>query len=1063
MSIYEGAVKRPIMTSLCFLAVIIFGLFSLIKLPIDLYPDIDTNTIMVLTYYQGASAEDIENNVTRPLENTLNSVEHLKHVTSKSREGVSVITLEFEYGYDINVLTNDVRDKLDMVSNSLPEEAQNPILFKFSTDMIPILILSVEAQESQKALYKILDDNVANPLARVDGVGTVSISGAPKREINVYMNPQKMEAYNLSPAQVASAISAENKNTTNGTIDIGSMTYTVRVEGEFNDPQQMKDVIVGTHNGVNVYLRDVARIEDNVEERAQRTFTNDVQGAMIIIQKQSGANSVEISDKVMSMIPQLQSNLPSDVKLGIIVNTSDNIKNTIGSLEETIAYAMLFVALVVFIFLGRWRATMIIVITIPMSLIASFIYLYATGGSFNMISLSCLSIAIGNVVDDAIVVLENVTTHIERGSSPKQAAIHATNEVAISVIASTLTMIAVFFPLTMVSGVSGVLFKQLGWMMCVIMTVSTTSALSFTPMLCSLLLRLQKKQSKMFKVLYGPVGKSLDKLDSWYEKRINWAVRHRWTVISGCIVLFLASIGLAAVCGIKSEFFPANDSGRVGVTVQLPVGTRVEKAEAMAKKLVRIWQDRYGDDMQSCNFTVGQAGDDNTFASLQDNGTNIISYNIMMVPSNQRDKGLATICDEMRADLKQIPELDKYQVNLGGSSSSSMGGQATASFEIYGYDLNSTYDVAKQLSNKFKESPIISQVNISRSDYTPELVIDFDRDKLARQGIGLSEASTAVRSLINGSLMSYYREDGEEYDIKVRYEPTARVSTDDILNMVIPNSQGQNVRVRDIATVKESSLPPTIERKDRQRIVTVSAIIADGHALSEGVELGNALVKKMDVPQGVTVQVAGSYEDQQDSNRDLGTLGLLIIILVFIVMAAQFESLTYPFIIMLSVPFAFSGIIISLVTTGTTMNVMSILGGIMLIGIVVKNGIVLIDYTQLLRERGIGLVNSAVMAARSRLRPILMTTLTTILGMVPMAVSHGVGAEMWRPLGIAVIGGLTVSTILTLIYVPSMFCIFGGVGIKRQRRILREQRELDAYWKEHKDEEQLTKAETKKK
>ncbi len=1063
MSIYEGAVKRPIMTSLCFLAVIIFGLFSLIKLPIDLYPDIDTNTIMVLTYYQGASAEDIENNVTRPLENTLNSVEHLKHVTSKSREGVSVITLEFEYGYDINVLTNDVRDKLDMVSNSLPEEAQNPILFKFSTDMIPILILSVEAQESQKALYKILDDNVANPLARVDGVGTVSISGAPKREINVYMNPQKMEAYNLSPAQVASAISAENKNTTNGTIDIGSMTYTVRVEGEFNDPQQMKDVIVGTHNGVNVYLRDVARIEDNVEERAQRTFTNDVQGAMIIIQKQSGANSVEISDKVMSMIPQLQSNLPSDVKLGIIVNTSDNIKNTIGSLEETIAYAMLFVALVVFIFLGRWRATMIIVITIPMSLIASFIYLYATGGSFNMISLSCLSIAIGNVVDDAIVVLENVTTHIERGSSPKQAAIHATNEVAISVIASTLTMIAVFFPLTMVSGVSGVLFKQLGWMMCVIMTVSTTSALSFTPMLCSLLLRLQKKQSKMFKVLYGPVGKSLDKLDSWYEKRINWAVRHRWTVISGCIVLFLASIGLAAVCGIKSEFFPANDSGRVGVTVQLPVGTRVEKAEAMAKKLVRIWQDRYGDDMQSCNFTVGQAGDDNTFASLQDNGTNIISYNIMMVPSNQRDKGLATICDEMRADLKQIPELDKYQVNLGGSSSSSMGGQSTASFEIYGYDLNATYDVAKQLSNKFKESPIISQVNISRSDYTPELVIDFDRDKLARQGIGLSAASTAVRSLINGSLMSYYREDGEEYDIKVRYEPTARVSTDDILNMVIPNSQGQNVRVRDIATVKESSLPPTIERKDRQRIVIVSAIIADGHALSEGVELGNALVKKMDVPQGVTVQVAGSYEDQQDSNRDLGTLGLLIIILVFIVMAAQFESLTYPFIIMLSVPFAFSGIIISLVTTGTTMNVMSILGGIMLIGIVVKNGIVLIDYTQLLRERGIGLVNSAVMAARSRLRPILMTTLTTILGMVPMAVSHGVGAEMWRPLGIAVIGGLTVSTILTLIYVPSMFCIFGGVGIKRQRRILREQRELDAYWKEHKDEEQLTKAETKKK
>ena len=336
MSLYEGAVKRPIMTSLCFMAVIILGIFSLIKLPIDLYPDIDTNTIMVLTYYTGASAEDIENNVTRPLENTLNSVEHLKHVTSNSKENVSVITLQFEYGYDIDVLTNNVRDKLDMVSSALPDEAQTPILFKFSTDMIPILLLSVEAQESQKALYKILDDNVANPLARIDGVGTVSISGAPQREINVYMDAKKMEAYNLSPAQVSSAIAAENKNITNGTMDVGTQTYTVRVEGEFDDPQQMLDVIVGTRGNTNIYLRDVARIVDNVEERAQRTFTNGTQGAMIVVQKQSGANSVEISNRVMKMLPTLQANLPSDVKLGIIVNTSDNILNTIGSLEETI-------------------------------------------------------------------------------------------------------------------------------------------------------------------------------------------------------------------------------------------------------------------------------------------------------------------------------------------------------------------------------------------------------------------------------------------------------------------------------------------------------------------------------------------------------------------------------------------------------------------------------------------------------------------------------------------------------------------------------------------------------
>ena len=1015
-------------------------------------PDIETNTIMVMTYYNGAAANDVENNVTRPLENTLNSVEHLKHITSQSRENVSVITLQFEFGYDIDVLTNDVRDKLDMVSSALPDEVQTPILFKFSTDMIPILMLSVQAEESQKALYKILDDNVANPLARINGVGSVSIAGAPVREINIYMDPQKMEAYGLSPLQVSSAISAENRNITNGTVDVGTQTYTVRVEGEFKDPREMNNVVVGSKNGTNVYLRDVARIVDDVEERSQRTFTNGKQGAMIIVQKQSGANSVAIADAVMKELPKLQKNLPSDVKLGVIVNTSDNIRNTIGSLEETIAYAMLFVALVVFIFLGRWRATVIIVITIPMSLIASFIYLFATGGSLNMISLSCLSIAIGNVVDDAIVVLENVTTHIERGSSPKQAAVHATQEVAISVVASTLTMIAVFFPLTMVTGMAGVLFEQLGWMMCIIMTISTISALTFTPMLCSLMLKLKKKQSGWFVRFYTPISNGLDKLDDWYEKRINWAVRHRASVILGCVALFIGSVVLAGLGGIKSEFFPANDSGRIGISLQLPIGTRVEFSEELAMNLTNKWRERYGEDMETCNFTVGQAGDDNTFASLSDNGSHIISFNIMMVPSDERKKGLAQICDEMRADLKAIPELAKYQVNLGGNQGGGMGGQATATFEIYGYDLDNTRKVAEEMSKKFSENPMVTQVHISRSDYQPEIVVNFDRDKLAQQNLGMATAAGYVRNIISGSQMSYFREDGEEYDIKVRYEPTARISIQDIENMVVPNGYGQNVRICDIATVEESSIPPTIERKDRQRYVTVNAVLADGHALSEGVELGNKIAEEIDIPNGITVQVAGSYEDQQESNRDLGTLGILIILLVFIVMAAQFESLTYPFIIMISVPFAFSGVILALVITQTNLNVMSILGGIMLIGIVVKNGIVLIDYTNLMRERGNSLIRASVIAARSRLRPILMTTMTTILGMVPMAVSQGVGAEMWRPLGVSVIGGLCVSTILTLLYVPAMFCTFGGVGIKRQRRKLREQRELDEYWTRTKSE-----------
>ena len=1002
---------------------------------------------MVMTSYPGASASDVENNLSRPLENTLNSVEHLKHITSKSSEGVSVITLEFEFGYDIDVLTNDVRDKLDMVTSVLPDGVTTPIIFKFSTDMIPILMLSVQAEESQPALYKILDDVVANPLARVPGVGTVSVVGAPKREINVYCDPNKLDAYNLTVETISSLIGGENRNIPGGTFDIGNNTYPLRVEGEFDDPKEMENLVVGSYNGAIVYLRDVATIVDSTQERAQESYTNGIQGAMITVQKQTGGNSVEISNRVMEMIPELQKALPSDVKLGIIANTSDNIVNTISSLGETIAYAMLFVVLVVFVFLGRWRATVIICITIPMSLVASFIYLgIIDGGSINIISLSCLSIAIGSVVDDAIVVLENVTTHIERGAEPKQAAIHATNEVAISVIASTLTMIAVFFPLTMITGMSGVLFGQLGWMMCVIMTVSTISALSFTPMMCAYFLKLKKKPSKMFLAFYKPIEHALDNLDDWYKKRLNWAVRHRRTVFWGCVVFF--AISCLCASSIGTEFFPSQDNSRMSVTLKLPIGARVERAKEVAADLSEKWMKRYEKEMKVCNYRVGQADSENTFAAMQSNGSHIISFNIALVDPDERDKGLEEISNEIRADLLQYPELDEAQVSLGGGGG--MGGQSIAEFEIYGYDFAVTDQLSQELERELRKIEGVAEVIISREDYQPEYQVEFDREKLALHGLNLSTAATYLRNRVNGALATYYREDGDEYDVKVRLAPEYRTSIEDLENIKIYTPAGQGIRVKDLGQVVERSNPPTIERKDRERIVTVSAVISEV-PLGDVVKAAQVVIDQMDIPSGVTIQVAGSYEDQQESFADLATLGVLIILLVFIVMAAQFESMTYPFIIMFSIPFAFSGVLMALFFTNTTLSVMSLLGGIMLIGIVVKNGIVLIDYTMLCRERGMSALRAAVVAGRSRLRPVLMTTLTTILGMVPMAVSQGEGAEMWRPLGISVIGGLTVSTILTLILVPVLYCAFAGTGIKRQRKLMKKQAMLNDYYQSHKD------------
>ncbi len=1031
MSLYSSSVKRPVTTILVFVALIVLGLFSLKNLPIDLFPDVDTNTIMVMTSYAGTSASDIEQNVTRPLENTLNSVEHLKHITSNSRENISIVTLEFEYGYDIDALTNDVRDKLDMVSSMLPDDANTPIIFKFSSDMIPIVLLSVQATQSMPGLYKILDENVANPLARVDGVGSVSIAGAPKREIHIYLDPLRMEAYNLSVETVAALVGAENRNIPGGTFDIGNETYPLRVQGEFSDPQQMGNMVVGMSPGGGVvHLSDVARIDDSLEERAQESFSNGQKGAMIIVQKQSGANSVEISTKIAEQLPKIQKNLPSDIKLGYIVDTSDNIRNTIGSLVETVLFALLFVGIVVFVFLGRWRATVIVLVTIPISLIASFIYLYVTGNSLNIVSLSALSIAIGMVVDDAIVVLENVTTHIERGSAPKQAAVNGTNEVALSVMASTLTLIAVFFPLTLVKGMTGVLFKQLGWMVTIMMVLSLICALMLTPMLCSRLLRLNVGDTKIFQKVYGPILKVLDKIDDFYAKVLDKCVAHRWITSATALGIFIASMFLMKFIG--TEFFPTNDNGRLGVSLELPIGSRVDLAKDVSQRLYKEWTQKYPE-IKVFNYTVGQASSDNTFASMQNNGSHIISMNITLTDANKRDRSITEIAGMMREDLKQYPELKKALVNVGGSRGGGMSGQSTLNYEIYGYDFTKTDSVAQRLKRILESVPGAADINISRSDYQPEYHVDFDREKLALYGLNLSTAASALRNRINGSTASYFREDGMEYDIKVMYDPEHRRSISDIENIMLYNAMGQGVRLKEVGTVVERFYPPTIERKDRERVITVSTVVQD-RPMSEVIADAQPLIDKMDKPSEITVQLSGSYEDQQDSFSDLAVLGLLIIMLVYMVMAGQFESFTYPAIIMTSILFAFSGIVLILLLTNTNLNVMSMIGGIMLIGIVVKNGIVLIDYINLNRERGMSIRRAVINGGHSRLRPVLMTSMTTILGMVPMAIGTGVGSEMWRPMGTAVIGGLTMSTLMTLLFVPTMYTIFALTGIRRTRK-----------------------------
>ena len=1026
MSIYRKAVNNPVTTALVFIAMAIFGIFSLINISLDRFPKFDANVIMVMSSYPGASAEDIETNLTKILENSLNGVSDLKNMSSTSRENISLITLEFVEGVDIDVATNDVRDKLDMVNSVLPDGASLPLIFKFSADDMPIMIMAATAQESLPALEKILDDKVATPLARVSGVGTVSIAGAPKREIQVYCDPNKLEAYGLTVSTISSLIAAENRNVPSGTIDIGSNAYSLRVEKEFTSADEILDVVVGHSQGKTIYLRDVARVIDGVEERYQEAYINGVQGAQIIIQKQADANTVNVIKGVKKELGKIRSTLPSDIEIDVVVDGSDNILNTLNSLKETIIVTFLIVMLVVYLFLGRWRATFIIVLSIPISLLASLMYLWATGNTLNIVSMSALSIAIGMVVDDAIVVLENISTHLERGAKPKEAAVHATQEVGISVIASTLTMLAVFLPLTMIKGMAGLMFKQLGWITSIIMIVSTIGALTLIPMLCSQYLRYKPKRGKLNNLIFGNFSKFIDWISRGYGRMIKWCIGHRTAVILISLGVFVATVGLLGP-RTKTEFFPKADDGRITIQLELPAGTGQDVTRGLAHELHGKF-DQAIPEIVNCSYAFGQADSDNAFASMQNNGTHVMSFNVNVGSMEDRERSTGEIANVIRGILANYPEFKKVRVTEGGGG---MGGASTVDLEIYGYDFETTDRIARELQAKMLEAGGCSQVLLSRDEYTPEYQVDFDREKLAVNGLNSTTAAAALTAAMNGSTQSYYREDGDEYDIRVRYAPEFRTSIEDIENILIYNNMGKGVRIKDLGKVVETETPPAIQRKNRERLITVSAMVSDGVALSDVVANAEKVLAETEIPSELMVRIGGSYEDQQEMFGDLIMLLAMIIILVYIVMASQFESFMSPFVIMFSVPFAFVGVLLGLFVTGTPLGAMGMVGILILMGIVVKNGIVLIDYTILMRERGYSVAEASVIAAKSRLRPILMTTLTTVLGMVPMAIGTGEGSEMWRSLGMVVAWGLSISTLVTLVIIPTIYASLASMQERR--------------------------------
>ena len=1061
MKIYETAVRKPISVALIFIGIVFFGLYSLTKLGIDQYPDIEVPYISVITTYPGGNAEDIETNITRVLEDQLNSVDNLEKITSKSSDNVSMVTLEFEYGCDLTEAANDVRDVVSRTQSLLPDDVDYPTVMKFSSSMIPIMMLSVTAEESYAALYKILDDKLVNELNRVNGIGSVAIIGAQEREVQVNVDPKKLEAYGLTVESLGGIIAAENINVPAGTLDLGDQTFNLKADLEFDDSRELHDIVVSNQGGRTVMRSDVATIIDTLEKATMDERINGRKGVRIIVQKQSGANSVQIINDIQDKLTEIIPTLPPDCKVETIFESSQEIKDAISSLTDTIMYAFIFVILVVMFFLGRWRATFIICLTIPISLICAFIYLFATGSTLNIISLSALSIAIGMVVDDAIVVLENITTHIERGSKPKEAAIYATNEVWLSVIVTTLVVVAVFLPLTMIPGLSGILFKELGWIVTIVVCVSTAAAITLTPMLSSLLLKLDGgvHTYKGIGIIYKPIDKFLVWLDRVYERMLRFVVKWRKSTLLVLMAFFAVSLML--VSQVPTEFFPPADNARISMMVKMPQNVHVDYTATIARQIDSLIAEKYPY-IYMVSTSAGENSSDNAFAAMQTTGSHIINYTMRMPRKSEIARPtIFEISDELRKDLAAIPEIKEFTVTPGGQQGG-MSGASTVDVKVFGYDMVKAMETAKDLQVKLSELSTLRDIQLSREDLEPEYNVVFDREKLAYYGMNSATAAQFIRNRIYGYECTKYREDGDEYNIVVRYAEPFRESIEEVENITLYTAMGRPIKLKEVARVEESFSSPEIERENRQRIITVKGSVGAGVALGDAVAEVNALLAEYQAPAGLTLELGGTIEDQGDAFSDIGMLLVLIIVLVYIVMATQFESLTYPFIIMFTLPFALSGVFIALWMTNTPLSIIALIGGIMLVGIVTKNGIVLVDYMNLLVERGSNVADAVIAGGKSRLRPVLMTSLTTILGMVPMAMGIGEGSETWQPMGIAVVGGLLVSTLLTLFVVPALYAMLEGHNQRKAARKARLEQQQEAFIREQNRQKELAEAQNNK-
>jgi hydrophobe/amphiphile efflux-1 (HAE1) family protein len=1030
MNFPEFGVKKPVTNLMIFFALILVSLYAMSRLGVDMMPTIESPAISVITAYYGASPEDVEIKVTEPLENQLAITPGLDKITSRSMEGMSTITLQFKWGTKIDEATNDVRDRIDQAKPLLPDipdEISSPFIFKFNTANIPIMVVGFQAERSYPDLFDIIDKRVSDPLKQLSGVGTVQLQGGLERQINVWLDRQRLEGYGLSSADILNTLERENVTQPVGNIKSGLTDYLLRLPGEFSSPEEINSIILGIRDNKPIYLRDVARIEDSFKEISTVVRINRKSGLTMMIQKQTGTNSVEVAQKVNKKLADLVKTLPSDVKMVVVFDTSKDIVDALKSLSDSLYMAIVLVILVVWFFLRQFLPSLIIALTIPFSLLITFLYLFLSGRTINIIGLSAMAISSGMVVDNAIVVVDNIFRKLERGQRATEAAIFGTSEMFLSIAASTMTTVVVFLPMFFITGVVGVIFSELAAIISATLLASLFTAATFSPMLCSKWLKSasngngEKKKGGWLAPIYNAIEKFLIGWENVYSKSLGWCLRHKKTVLIGFTAVFFATLLLTPFVG--NEFFPEEDSGDLNISVRLPVGTRMEETDKVAKKIEDIF-----DSLKERKFSFVRSGQVIGIGRMlgQASGSHVVYAGLKLVGKNERDKSAKQIGQIIRAKVRQISGVERVDVNTGSVVNRLIlgGGGKAISIEIIGNSFTDTDMVAGKIKAIVEATPGAVDAAISRDISRPEIRISVDREKAASLGLNMTIIGKSIKTFIEGTSATKYREKGRTYDIYVRLEESSRAKIEDIENLsVVSPLTGKQVKLSSFAKVYETIGPMDIERKNRERVARVEANVfgRSSGKITEDIKAGLA---KISVPSDMTINIGGEAEEQQKAFRDMITLISLGIILVYMVIAAQFESLLDPFIIMFSVPFTFTGVIWAFLLTGMTLNVNSFLGMVMLMGIVVNNAIVLISFINILRARGNSMFEAVTMGGKDRLRPVLMTTITTLVGLLPMAFSRGEGSESWQPIGITMIGGLTVSTFITMLFVPTLYAVF---------------------------------------